>query len=94
MKTIKMGNPHEVKMLLKHGAFLDMSLVELQREHAELIAFNTMLDRERNDYRNQAKDHKARNELARSVANDHFIFEKDNPELTIKAMRRALIGSE
>ena len=45
MKTIEMGDPKEVEMLLKDGGFLEMSLAKLQREHAELIAFNTVLDR-------------------------------------------------
>ena len=45
MKTIEMGDPKEVEMLLKNGGFLEMNLAELQREHAELIAFNTVLDR-------------------------------------------------
>ena len=45
MKTIEMGDPKEVEMLLKNGGFLEMNLTELQREHAELIAFNTVLDR-------------------------------------------------
>lgn len=45
MKAIEMGDPKEVEMLLKNGAFLEMNLAELQREHAELIAFNTVLDR-------------------------------------------------
>lgn len=45
MKTIEMGDPKEVEMLLKDGGFLEMNLAELQREHAELIAFNTKLDR-------------------------------------------------
>lgn len=40
-----MGDPKEVEMLLKNGGFLEMNLTELQREHAELIAFNTALDR-------------------------------------------------
>lgn len=40
-----MGDPKEVEMLLKNGGFLEMNLAELQREHAELIAFNTVLDR-------------------------------------------------
>ena len=45
MRTIEMGDPKEVEMLLKDGGFLEMNLAELQREHAELIAFNTVLDR-------------------------------------------------
>ena len=45
MKAIEMGDPKEVEMLLKDGGFLEMNLAELQREHAELIAFNTVLDR-------------------------------------------------
>ena len=73
--------------------YLNMSLLELQKEHAELLAFNENLDRERNHYRNQAKTYGERNDLARSVASAHFMFKKDNPELTIKAMQRALIGT-
>ena len=73
--------------------YLNMTLPELQKEHAELLTFNENLDRERNHYRDQARDYKARNELARSVANAHFMFKKDNPELTVKAMQRALIGT-
>ena len=45
MKAIEMGDPKEVEMLLKNGGFLEMNLTELQREHAELIAFNTKLER-------------------------------------------------
>ena len=45
MRTIEMGDPKEVEMLLKNGGFLEMNLAELQREHAELIAFNTKLER-------------------------------------------------
>lgn len=45
MKIIEIGNPKEVEMLLKDGDFLSMTLAELQREHAELIAFNTVIDR-------------------------------------------------
>ena len=45
MKEIEMGDTKEVEILLKDGGFLEMNLAELQREHAELIAFNTVLDR-------------------------------------------------
>ena len=45
MSDIEMSDPKEVEMLLKNGGFLEMNLAELQREHAELIAFNTVLDR-------------------------------------------------
>lgn len=70
-----------------------MSLDQLQKEHAELLAFNENLDRERNNYRDQAKTYKSRNELARSVADSYFRFEQNDPELTVKAMQRALIGT-
>ena len=55
MKTIEMGDPKEVEMLLKDGGFLEMSLAELQREHAELIAFNTVLDRKQKAAERSAK---------------------------------------
>ena len=70
-----------------------MTLLELQKEHAELLAFNEKLDRERNTYRDQAKIYKNRNGLALSVANSYFMVNKDDPELTVKAMQRALIGT-
>ena len=73
--------------------YLKMSLDQLQKEHAELLAFNENLDRERNNYCDQAKTYKSRNELARSVADSYFRFEQNDPELTVKAMQRALIGT-
>ena len=73
--------------------YLKMSLDQLQKEHAELLAFNENLERERNNYRDQAKTYKSRNELARSVADSYFRFEQNDPELTVKAMQRALIGT-
>ena len=42
---MKWATLKKVEMLLKDGGFLEMNLAELQREHAELIAFNTVLDR-------------------------------------------------
>ena len=73
--------------------YLNMTLLELQKEHAELLTFNEKLDRERNTYRDQAKAYKNRNGLALSVANSYFMVDKDDPELTVKAMQRALIGT-
>ena len=34
--------------------YLEMNLEQLQKEHAELLAFNEKLDRERNKYRKYA----------------------------------------
>ena len=34
--------------------YLEMNLVQLQKEHAELLTFNEKLDRERNKYRKDA----------------------------------------
>ena len=56
MRTIEMGDPKEVEMLLKNGGFLEMSIAELQREHAELIAFNTKLERKQKDAERSAKN--------------------------------------
>lgn len=64
-----------------------------RKENKALLAANTDMDRERNTYRDQAKTYKNRTELARSVADSYFMFNKDDPELTIKAMQRALIGT-
>ena len=35
--------------------YLEMNLEQLQKEHAELLAFNEKLDRERNGYRKDAQ---------------------------------------
>lgn len=60
MKTIEMGDPKEVEMLLKNGGFLEMNLADLQREHAELIAFNTKLERKQNDAEKIAAKYKTK----------------------------------
>ena len=42
---IEMGNPKEIEQLLKNGDFLDLNLDDLRKLHAELVAFNTVIDR-------------------------------------------------
>jgi len=58
MKAIEMGDPKEVEVLLKNGGFLEMNLTELQREHAELIAFNTKLERKQKSAEKIAEKYK------------------------------------
>lgn len=60
MKTIEMGDPKEVEMLLKNDGFLEMNLADLQREHAELIAFNTKLERKQKDAEKIAAKYKTK----------------------------------
>jgi len=59
----EMGDQKEVEMLLKDGYFLCMNLAELQREHAELIAFNTVIDRKQKTAEKIAKKYKSKIEL-------------------------------
>ena len=64
--------------------YLEMNLEQLQKEHAELLAFNENLDRERNEYRNRARKY------ARKVYAIESLFvvpSDDNHELTLKAIK-------
>ena len=56
----------------------------------ELIAANTELDRERNQYRDNAATYKKRNDLARSLIASHEKHHLSPPEVTLKAVDRAL----
>lgn len=81
MKT-EMGNPKEVETLLEHGTFLDLNLTELQREHAELIAFNTVIDRKL----------KAESEVTKKYQNKVLMIadllrDPSDQELTLKAIK-------
>lgn len=64
----------------------------MSEKFQELIAENTKLDRERNEYRNQATTYKNRTELALKLAYSYFAHHKYDPELTIKAVQNSLIG--
>lgn len=84
---------NEIDWLKTQLKNLEQSYAEVKEERNGLLAANTAMDRERNIYRDQAKTYRNRTELARSVANSYFVFNRDDPELTIKAMQRALIGT-
>ena len=81
MKTIEMGDPKEVEMLLKNGGFLEMSLAELQREHAELIAFNTVLDRKQKAAEKIAEKYKFKVSMITDLLQNPL-----DREMTIKAI--------
>ncbi|SFT23865.1 hypothetical protein SAMN05444586_10556 [Acinetobacter bohemicus] len=81
MKAIEMGNPQEVEMLLKSGGFLEMNLAELQREHAELIAFNTKLERKKKDAERVAKKYKTKVLMISDLLQDPLDI-----EMTLKAI--------
>ena len=82
MKAIEMGNPQEVEMLLKSGGFLEMNLAELQREHAELIAFNTKLERKQKDAEKVAKKYKSKVSMIGDLLRD-----STDQDMTLKAIR-------
>lgn len=63
-----------------------MTLDELQKEHAELLAFNEKLDRERNMLRDQANKYRKKVEM---ISDLFFLAGKDH-ELTIKAIKRII----
>ena len=81
MKTIEMGDPKEVEMLLKDGGFLEMNLAELQREHAELIAFNTKLERKQKAAEKIAEKYKFKVSMIADLLRNPL-----DREMTIKAI--------
>ena len=76
-----MGDPKEVEMLLKDGGFLEMSLAELQREYAELIAFNTVLDRKQKVAEKIAEKYKFKVSMITDLLRDC-----SDQDMTIKAI--------
>lgn len=63
--------------------YLTMTFAELQQEHAELLAFNEKLDRERNVLRDQAIKYRKKVEMIASL----FVVPGDDNELTLKAIK-------
>ena len=63
--------------------YLEMTLEQLQKEHAELLAFNEKLDRERNEYRNRARKYARKVHAIESL----FVVPSDDHELTLKAIK-------
>lgn len=63
--------------------YLEMSLEQLQKEHAELLAFNENLDRERNEYRKDAQKYAKKVQMIASL----FVVPSDDHELTLKAIK-------
>lgn len=70
--------------------YMHMTHEQLQQEHAELLEFNGNLDRERNQYRDEAKRFSGKVVLAKQIVDDHFRFKKDDPEMTLKAIHTVL----
>ena len=58
----------------------------------ELIAENTKLDRERNQYRDQAKVLKARSDQSKHLIDQHFKLRLGDDETTLRAVRNSLQG--
>lgn len=81
MKAIEMGDTKEVEMLLEDGGFLEMNLTELQREHAELIAFNTRLERKQKNAEKTAEKYKSKVSMIADLLRDPLDI-----EMTIKAI--------
>jgi hypothetical protein len=60
-----------------------MNLKQLQKEHAELLTFNEKLDRERNEYRKNARKYAKKVQMIASL----FVVPGDDHELTLKAIK-------
>ena len=80
-----MGDPKEVEMLLKNGGFLEMNLTELQREHAELIAFNTKLERKQKDAEKTAKKYMRKVSMIGDLLRD-----STDQDMTLKAIKTVI----
>ena len=63
--------------------YLEMNLEQLQKEHAELLAFNEKLDRERNKYRKDALKYAKKVQMIERL----FVVPGDDPELTLRAIK-------
>lgn len=63
--------------------YLEMTLEQLQKEHAELLAFNEKLDRERNKYRKDAMKYAKKVQMIERL----FAVPSDDHELTLKAIK-------
>ena len=63
--------------------YLEMTLEQLQKEHAELLAFNENLDRERNKYRKDALKYAKKVQMIERL----FVMPSDDHELTLKAIK-------
>ena len=63
--------------------YLEMTLEQLQKEHAELLAFNEKLDRERNKYRKYAMKYAKKVQMIERL----FVVPSDDHELTLKAIK-------
>ena len=85
MKEIEMGDPKEVEMLLKNGGFLEMNLTELQREHAELIAFNTKLERKQKSAEKNAKKYMRKVSMIADLLRDC-----SDRDMTLKAIQTVI----
>ena len=57
--------------------YLEMNLKQLQKEHAELLAFNEKLDRERNGYRKDARKYAKKVQMIASL----FVVPSDDLSL-------------
>ena len=62
--------------------YLEMNLEQLQKEHAELLAFNEKLDRERNKYHKDALKYAKKVQMIERL----FVVPSDDHELTLKAI--------
>ena len=72
--------------------YMNMTLEQLQQEHAELLAFNEKLDRERNKYRKDALKYAKKVQMIERL----FVVPSENHQMTIKAIQTILerVGEE
>lgn len=82
MKEIEMGDPKEVEMLLKTQLNnMEQCYIQLKKEHNELIAFNTEIDRKQKSAEKTAEKYKFKVSMITDLLRDC-----SDQDMTLKAI--------
>lgn len=82
----------EIDQLKAQLRNMEKCYIDIKKERDDLLAANTAMDRERNQYRNQATVYRQRLSQAGGLIAQYFKLRLDEPEMTIKAIQNSLIG--
>ena len=86
MRTIEMGDPKEVEMLLKTQLNnMEQCYIQLKQEHNELIAFNTEIDRKQKSAEKTAEKYKFKVSMIGDLLRD-----STDQDMTLKAIQTVI----
>lgn len=71
---------------------MEQCYIDMKKERDGLLDANTAMDRERNQYREQAKVYQSRTNQAKSLIIQFFKLKQDKPEMTLMAVQNSLVG--